>query len=168
VSVEARRLALPLVLVTTGLIVALGLHPVATERILAAYVLALTAIALELATRVLAAASSSPDRSELEAALDRKPPEATRPAELLRTERELTLGIASAGHLHSRLLPLLREAASARLPFDLERAPGRASEALGADVWELLRPDRDAPADRHAPGIPLREVERCVAALERL
>jgi hypothetical protein len=168
VSVEVRRLVLPLTLATVGLIVALGLHPVATERILAAYVLVLTAIALELATRVLAASSSAHDRSEFATALDRKPAEPTRPAELVRTERELTLGIASAGHLHMRLLPMLREAAAARLPFDLDRAPDRARDALGADVWELLRPDRDAPADRHAPGIPLRDVERCVAALERI
>jgi len=165
---EAQRLALPLVLLTIGLIVALGLHPFATERILAAYVLALAALGLELTTRVLALRSASDRSSEFEAALVRREPDPTRPAELLRIERELTLGIAGAGHLHSRLLPLLREAASARLRLDLTRSAARARAALGDEVWEILRPDRPPPADRHAPGISRRDVERCVARLEEL
>jgi hypothetical protein len=165
---EAQRLSLPLVLATVGLIVALGLHPIATERILAAYVLLLAAIALEFTTRVLAMRSAFERNSEFENALARRPEEPTRPPELLRIERELTLGIAGAGHLHSRLLPVLREAASARLRLDIARSAARARVALGDDVWEILRPDRPAPADRHAPGISRREVELCVARLEEL
>jgi hypothetical protein len=165
---EARRLSLPLVLATVGLIVALGLHPIATERILAAYVLLLAAIALEFTTRVLAQQSAADRNSEFENALDRKPQEAIRPAELLRIERELTLGLAGAGHLHSRLLPLLREAAGARLRLDLARSSVRARAALGDDVWELLRPDRPPPLDRHAPGIARADVARCVDRLEQL
>lgn len=165
---EARRLVLPVVLATLGLIVALGLQPVSTARILTAYVLGLTAIALELTTRVLAARASSDRNSEFENALARKPVEPTRPAELLRIERELTLGIAGAGHLHTHLLPLLREAASARLGLDVHRSPARVRAAVGDDVWEVLRPDRPVPEDRHAPGISRAEVARCVDRLEQL
>jgi hypothetical protein len=164
---ESRRLILPFVLVNVALIVLLGVRPIATSTILAAYVLALAAIALELVTRVLAARSSIEARSEFEHALARKPTEWTRPPELVRIERELTLGVASAGHLHMRLLPLLREIATARLGFDTARVPERARGLLGDDVWELLRPDRPAPADRNAPGVTQRQLERCIEALER-
>lgn len=166
-SYEGRRLILPFALVNIGLIVALGIRPIATSTILAAYVLALAAIALELVTRVLAARSSDEARSEFEHALARRPVDRTRPPELLRMERELTLGAASAGHLHMRLLPLLREIATARLGFEPARAPERARRLLGDDAWELLRPDRPAPADRNAPGVTQRQLERCIEALER-
>ena len=78
--------------------------------------------------------------------LSRKAPEPTRPSELVRIEREITLGTTSAGHLHTRLLPLLREAASARLGIDFDLHPERARAALGDESWELLRPDRPEPA----------------------
>jgi hypothetical protein len=165
---HAQRLAVPFLLVTVGVVIALGLHPVSTERILAAYVLALAALGLELMTRVLASRSSTGQSSEFEQALGRQPSVPTRPPDLLRTERELSLGIATAGHLHTRLLPLLREATSVRLGFDLHLAPARARAALGDEVWELLRPDRPAPEDRHGPGAPMRKVEHCIDTLERL
>jgi hypothetical protein len=168
VSFHARRLILPFLLVTVGLVIALGLHPVATDRILAAYVLALAALGLELMTRVLSSRSATRQPSEFEQALGRNTPKPTRPTDLLRIERELSLGVASAGHLHARLLPLLRDAASARLGFDLYRSPARAQAALGDEAWELLRPDRPAPEDRHATGAPLRKVEHCIETLERL
>lgn len=167
-SFHARRLILPFLLMTVGLVIALGLHPVATSRILAAYVLALTALGAELMTRVMSSRSLSGQPSEFEQALARESHRPTRPTDLLRIERELSLGISSAGHLHARLLPLLREAASARLGFDLHRLPARAEAALGDEAWELLRPDRPAPEDRHGTGVPLRKVEHCIETLERL
>lgn len=167
-SYHARRLTAPLLVATVGLVIALGLHPVSTNRILAAYVLVLAALGLELMTRVLSARSVSGTPSEFEQALARERHKPTRPTDLLRIERELSLGVASAGHLHTRLLPLLREAASARLGFDLYRFPVRAQKALGDEAWELLRPDRPAPEDRHATGAPLRKVEHCIDTLERL
>jgi len=167
-SSQARRLTLPFLLATVGLVIALGLHPVATDRILAAYVLALTALGLELMTRVLSSRSVTGQPSTFERALTREAHKPTRPTDLLRIERELSLGVASAGHLHTRLLPLLREAASARLGLDLHRAPARAQAALGDEAWELLRPDRPIPEDRHGAGAPLRKVEHCIETLERL
>jgi hypothetical protein len=167
-SFHARRLIVPFLLVTVGLVIALGLHPVATDRILAAYVLALAALGLELMTRVLSSRSVTGQPSEFERALALETHKPTRPTDLLRIERELSLGVASAGHLHTRLLPLLREAASARLGFDVHRAPARAHAALGDEAWELLRPDRPAPEDRHGTGAPLRKVEHCIETLERL
>jgi hypothetical protein len=165
---EALRLVLPFTLLTLGLVIALGLRPISTDRILGGYVIAVAALALEFATRVLSVRTSTANRSAFEQALEQKPVEPTRPNELVRMERELILGAASAGHLHLRLLPLLRNIAAARLGVDLERSPARARTALGDDVWELLRPDRPPPSDRNAPGVSQRQLERCVEALERI
>jgi hypothetical protein len=165
---ERRRVATLTVLTTLALIVVVGLHPVSTDRIAAGYVLTLAAIGLAAVTRILAADSWRDRSSHFEHVLARKPAEQTRPSELVRIEREITLGGSSAGHLHTRLLPLLRDAAAARLGIDFELQPGRAQAALGDDTWELLRPDRPAPADRNAPGLPLRRVRTVVDQLERL
>ncbi len=95
-----------------------------------------------------------------------------RPSELVRTEREITLGRSSAGHLHQRLLPILREAAAARLAaghnVDLVRRPDAARKLLGEDAWQLLRPDRPEPRDHDDPGIPMRQLRTVVDTLEKL
>jgi hypothetical protein len=168
VTSERRRVATLVAVATVGLIVVLGLHPVSTERIAAGYVLVLAAIGLGAVTRILGAESWHERSSQFEHVLSRKPPETGRPAELVRIEREITLGTTSAGHLHMRLLPLLRDAAAARLGIDFELRPERAHAALGDESWELLRPDRLAPADRNAPGLPLRRVRAVVDSLEQL
>jgi hypothetical protein len=168
VTSERRRVATLVAVTTVGLIVVLGLHPVSTERIAAGYVLVLAAIGLGAVTRILGAESWHERGSKFEHVLSRKPPEPGRPAELVRIEREITLGTSSAGNLHTRLLPLLRDAAAARLGIDFELRPERARAALGEEEWELLRPDRLAPADRNAPGLSLRQVRAVVDSLERL
>ena len=153
---------------TIALIVVLGLHPVSTTRIAAGYVLALAAIGLDAAIRILGARSWRERGSLFEHVLSRKPPEPTRPSEIVRIEREITLGTTSAGHLDTRLLPLLREAASARLGIDFDIHPERARAALGDETWELLRPDRPEPSDRSAPGLSIRRVRAVVDLLEQL
>jgi hypothetical protein len=158
---ERRRVVGAVGLATAALVVLLGVRPVATATLVAGYVLVLAAIATAALTRLLA---GDPDLrvSPFEQALARKPDEPTRPPELVRVEREITLGTSNAGHLHSRLVPLLREVAIARLGSTLSR------ERLGDEAWELLRPDRPAPEDRHGPGASLREIRRVVARLEEL
>ena len=155
-----RRAAAPLSFATLGLAVTLAVRPVSAERILAGYVLALAAIALAELTRSLrASAHDAPSPFVL--ALSQAPEPPTRPAELVRIEREITLGTTSAGHLHRRLLPVLRDAAVARLGADFTRTH------LGDETWELLRPDRPEPPDRTAPGLSLRRVRAIVEQLER-
>lgn len=147
--------------VTVGLVIALGLRPVSVREILAAYVLALTAIALLTLTR-MARTEEEWERatSDLEHALTPRNPVRTRPAELVRMERDITLSIANAGEFHARLRPLLFNIAAARV-----RSPG---EALDADTWELLRPDRPPPADRTAVGPSLRSITELADAVEAL
>jgi hypothetical protein len=142
-------------------------QPVAVDRILSAYVLVLAAIALAALTRVLRSASELPAPSEFAHALRPRITLTVRPPELIRTEREITLGTSSAWHLHTRLLPLLREVAAAR-GIDFMRRPEAARELLGNETFALLRPDRPAPADRSAPGLPLARVRAAVDSLERL
>ena len=87
-------------------------------------------------------------------------------------ERELVLGSADADHAHRRLLPLLRATAAARIAarhgFELERRPEAARALLGEDVWELLRPDRPQPEDRHGPGVPRARVAAVIERVESL
>jgi hypothetical protein len=172
VSAERRR---PLVLwagATLGLVVALGVQPVSLPTILAAYVLVLAAIALATLTRVARGTSEWQAASQFEYALRGGVETRVRPPELVRTEREIMLGIASAGHLHMRLLPILREAAAARLAahhnVELDRRPDAARALLGDKAWQLLRPDLPPPEDRNAPGLPLARVRDLVDTLERL
>jgi hypothetical protein len=168
VSAERRRVVTLVVITTIALIVVLGLHPVSTQRIAAAYALVLAAIGLDAVVRILGAESWHERGSIFEHALSRKAPEPTRPSEIVRIEREITLGTTSAGHLHTRLLPLLRDAAAARLGIDIDLHPERARAALGEESWELLRPDQPEPVDRNAPGLSIRRVHTVVDEIERL
>ncbi len=169
---ELRR-ALPVVALTTLVLgILLGIGPVSSAEILAGYVLALAAIALAALTHASAEASEWQEASLFEYALRPRVVSPVRPPELVRVEREITLGSASAAHLEQRLLPLLREAAAARLAarhkVELDRRPEAARLLLGDEAWELLRPDRPEPGDRSAPGLPLRRIRDLVDTLERL
>lgn len=158
-----------IVAATIGLAIALGLRPISVPEILAAYVLALTAIALLMLTR-MARTEEEWERatSELERSLAPRKTVRARPAELVRTERDLTLSSTNAGDLHTRLLPQLREVAAARLAarHDVDLADARG--VVGDEPWEYLRPDRPMPDDRTAHGLPLRRIADLVDAIERL
>lgn len=84
--------------------------------------------------------------------------------DLERVQREVTLAVGSAHDLHTRLVPHLREIADARL----ERVGRTASPATLGRWWELLRPDREPPEDRFAPGIRLDDLRACLQDLERI
>ena len=126
--------------VTVGLVIALGLRPISVREILAAYVLALTAIALLTLTR-MARTDEEWERatSDIEHALTPRKPVRTRPAELVRMERDITLSIANAAEFHARLRPLLLSIAVRARP-----APGRGARRrhLGAT------PSRSPPSRR--------------------
>lgn len=168
----AARLALAL----AGSIALIGglveLSPISTPRALAIWMLLAAALAIATFVGRAREAAGLQEGGRFEAALRRRPPAPGPPAELLRMERQLELGVANAMSARLRLLPLLRAAAAARLGssrgIDLERNPDGARAALGDEVWELLRPDRPEPADRHGPGVPRRQIELVVDRLESL
>ncbi len=86
--------------------------------------------------------------------------------------RELDLSVLSAFHLHVRLRPVLREIAAQRLRVrygvDLDREPGRAQELIGAEAWEVVRPQRPPPADRLARGPTVASLDLVVTELEEI
>lgn len=168
----AGRAALAAAASTIALGIALGAGALRPEAAVAAYVLALACILLTALVRSLVEAARVQPESAFEAALRRSAPLEVRPAELVRVERDLTLGLTSAGGADLRLLPLLREAAAARLlarrGIELDRRPELARAALGDEAWELLRPDRPLASDRNGPGLREAQVRAVVDALERV
>jgi len=166
----ARRLTLPVVAATATLVVLLALRPLSTSRALGIWVVIVAALALLLLVRH--SRSQAQHAPRFEAALRPREATASEPVELLRMERELELGIASAGSAHHRLLPLLRAAAAARLAsrhgVELERRPDAARALLGEEAWELLRPDRPEPQDRFGRGVPRPTVTALIEKVESL
>jgi hypothetical protein len=110
--------------------------------------------------------------SSFERALRSAPSPPERPPELARLEREIYLGMTGQFYLHRRLRPTLREIAEQRLRdrrgVALDSGDADVLAALGEDGWELLRPDRTEHWNPDAAGIRLAELERVVAALERI
>jgi hypothetical protein len=170
--IRKRRIVGSVLAATVVLVILLGVRPLPTERLLAGYVLVLAAIALAALTRLAQPPAEWRAASRFDQALRTRRERPMRPPELVRTERELTLGMGTAGHAYSRLLPLLRDAAAARLAarhgVDLAARPREAEEILGSDAWELLRPDLPPPEDRNAAGFPIARVEALVGAIEEL
>jgi hypothetical protein len=168
----ARRLMVPSLVAVAALVTLLALPTLSRSRALAIWIVIVTAIALLVLVRRSRDAAASPHSQRFEAALRGRPVAPVPPVELLRTERQLELGIASADHAHRRLLPLLRTAAAARIGsrhgVELERQPERARLLLGEEVWELLRPDRPEPVDRHRPGVPRARIVSVIERLEQL
>jgi hypothetical protein len=106
----------------------------------------------------------------------RRPTRWTRPtqrlAELDRTERAVLLSASNAFDVHYRLRPILREIAAQRLAtrrglsLDADVTASRA--VVGEATWELVRPDREPPELRFAPGIATPELRQVVDVLERI
>jgi len=99
-------------------------------------------------------------------------PEPRRPDQLAAIERLVITAGTSATHTHAYLRPLLVQIASHRLASrgqTLDRMPEAVGRELFGDrLWDLLRPDRPFPEDRHGPGVPPQELATMLEALERL
>jgi hypothetical protein len=154
------------ILATLILVATLAVVPDQAEVAADIYLLFLGGLAL-LGLVVLTGRSGERKESPFDAARRprRRPP--TVLPELDRLGRELSLGTQSAFDFHVRLRPVLREIADARLCARGRRIED-AEELLGPEAWDLIRPDRPAPEDRHAPGADPAAVRRFVDALERI
>jgi len=166
----AKRFAWPGAAAAAVLILLLSLPEIPTSRALGIWVVFATAVILAVLDRHAGESPWEPKPApRFEQALKKRKPKSRQPEELLRMEREIVLGGADADHAHRQLLPLLRSAAAARIAarhgFELEQRPEAAHALLGDDVWELLRPDRPEPPDRHAAGLPHKSI---VAAIEQI
>jgi hypothetical protein len=140
--------------------------------VLDAYLVLVGAVALNALARSTAAATSSSGPSAFDEALRPRRAGVEPPERLLRLEGLVSLSSAAAGDFHFGLRPHLREAAAARLlshrGVHLDTEPERAAAVLGADAWELVRPDRPVPADRFNPGPSPAALARAVEAIERI
>ena len=129
---------------------------------------ALVLLALTRATRAAHPARPSP----FDLARRRPGHRVERAPELARVERAVVLGTASAFDFHSRLRPLLREIAHHRLAtargIDLDSQPVEARELLGDQTWQLVRPDRPPPTNRHAAGVSVAELHSVLESLARI
>lgn len=100
----------------------------------------------------------------------RRSPEGIRQLDALR--RQLLQARTSGVDLRRFFRPNVVELASVRLArrhgVDLAAEPGRARALVGANVWELVRPDQPTPAELAGRGWPLRRLEELVLELEEI
>jgi hypothetical protein len=159
-----------LVLPTTAFVVVVGLTPGRAGLALRVYALVVCGTALVLA--LLALRRAFPPERPLHGDRRARPERRSPPSSLARIEHEAALGVAGSFDLHYRLAPRLRSIASglleSRRRISLERQPEAARAIVGESTWSLVRPDRDAPDDRLARGIPADELARVVDSLEAI
>jgi hypothetical protein len=97
-------------------------------------------------------------RGRLRAAASAPPPAAPLPPRRLVEAQRLVLARGgTAGGVHHWLRPLLRDVVAERLArrHGVDLDDPRAAAHVPEPLWELVRPDRLAPADRNAPGTDL-------------
>ncbi len=168
---RARRIAEWLLVPTVALIVALAVAPDRAELAIHTWLLVVLGLAFVALLRIVQAAYPSRN-SPFVASLEQPARTVERPASLARTEREVSMAGAAAFDVHFRLRPMLVELAGelllARRGIDLERSPERAHAVLGDDTWEIVRPDRPQPRQRHDPGMSQAKLDRIVTALEHV
>jgi hypothetical protein len=155
------------ILLTLVVLLVLMAAPIDRDIVLRIYALVVGGLALA----TLSAATTYVSRrstSAFAAALRRKPPRFTRPDELERLERQVALSLENAADFHYRLRPTLVAAADAavwrRHGLSLEHA----ADVMPASLWAVVRPDREPPEDRRAPGPSLEEVSALVDEIERM
>jgi hypothetical protein len=168
----ARRLAPFPIIATIALLAVIGVVPGRAELALHVYLLVLATLALGWLVAVLDRSHPRPLGSPFDLGLRERGRVVQSLPELARLEREVTLATTTAFDVHFRLRPVLRRIAErtlqARRGIELDRDPEASSRLLGSELWELVRPDREPPRDRAAPGIDLLRLGRMVTALEQL
>ena len=168
----AARAAISAAVAVVALVVALQTMPVRHGVIVQVWLLICGAVILLRLVAATRAPALDSEPSSFDRALRSVPPPPERPPELARLEREVYLGMTGQFFLHRRLRPTLREIAEQRLRdcrgVELDSGNADVLAALGEDGWELLRPDRKEHWNPDAAGIRLPELERVVAALERI
>ncbi len=160
-----------LLLPTIALAAALALAPQRATLAVHVWLLVILVLAV-LAFLAIVQAAYPRTPSAFAAALRRPPVVAARPAALARLEREVSMAGSAAFDVHYRLRPAVAELAaellSARRGIDLGHDPERARAVLGDDAWDLVRPDRPQPSERHGAGIDEASLDRVVTALEHV
>jgi hypothetical protein len=101
----------------------------------------------------------------------RRPPSGEAPVALGRLQRAVAGAATSAGDVHVLFRPVARQIAAERLAgrgVRLDAEPAAAAALLGADLYELVRPDRPPPEDAWAPGLGIPGLDELIDRLEGL
>jgi hypothetical protein len=137
-----------------------------------AWLLALGAVSLAGAVAATRGAHPRTGPSPLEGRRRKRDDEITRLPQVARLEREVEMGAGTAFDLHYRLRPVLRAIAEHRLAarrgLQLDSGDETVKSALGADLWDLVRPDRLPPRHHHDPGLSVPALRAAVETLERI
>jgi hypothetical protein len=153
-------------------VLAVVLAAVPDRRALALQIYAFGVCAIVLLWLLGRTGAAREEASAFDEARRAEPPEEEPLADLARIEREVTLGVANAYDLHYRLRPRIRAIVMSRLAdrrgIDLDRQPEAAQAAVQPAVWELVRPDRRPPRDRHGPGLGLPRLREVMEGLDRI
>jgi hypothetical protein len=159
-------------LATVALIVIVYLLPGSRALELEIYVLVVGGMATLAAVVAARRAFPLAEGSAIADAMEPEPREAVAPPELERTERVLSMATSAAFDVHFRLRPMLREIAEQRLGerrgLALDAGGTRVEEALGPELWALVRPDREAPRRRFGAGLEPETLQRMIERLESL
>jgi len=159
------------VLITVLALIAWDLFPEHALFILYAYIFVSTILAMRMLAWMLVAGYPAWGWTAFDQALVRRPPPVIRPEGLEDAERAVRFGHRRATDAHTRLLPLIRETADARLMArdgrGIDADPELVRAELGERLWNVIR-QRSEPPDRDAPGMPLDELAEILTALEEL
>jgi hypothetical protein len=137
------------------------------------FVIVLGALVIRLLVEAVRVATWAPGPFPFDEAL-LEPPEREIPRSREPDRIAFEVGAATyrALELHHRLRRRLRRLAADRLAaehgVDLDTDQDASRLLLGADAWDLLRPDHEPPEDRFGPGMPIEDVTRIVTAVEDL
>ena len=170
-TVLAWRLGVRVAVCGLGALITL-FFPVRRGLVLEVFLLVVGGLVLEMLVRATALAQPATGESAFDAALRPRRRAASRPEALERLEDQVSLSVANATDLYSRLLPALRETAAelllSRRGIGLDTEPDRAREVLGDEAWSLLRPDLGPPADRFGRGVSPARLRAVVEAVEAI
>jgi hypothetical protein len=139
--------------------------------VLDVYLLCIGAVLLLALVRTTRAQTPAERGSHFDAALAAMRRAPAEPDEPLLV-REVELSTYTAFHFYARLRPLLRDIAAHRLRsrygVELDAEPARARELVGHGAWDVVRPDREPPADRLGKGPTVEELCVVVDELEAI
>lgn len=135
-----------------------------------AAILALGATFLYALLTVIERHTTRPGPTALDEVTRPRPPRADRPTRLTALEDLAAVGADKAQGTHRHLRPYLRGLLRDRLRsrgIELDTDP-RVPGLLGPETWDLVRPDRPAPADDRSRGLTTGQVQALTDALNRL
>jgi hypothetical protein len=174
-----RRVVVPVVilwgLASTGFAIAISVGAPEPQLAGRLYAAATAAAVLTILVARLSATSRGEDGlrfDELIAPRDgTEEPDSPSPLEFI--EQSIRFATSSAGDLHTRLRPVLRQVAAHRLAarnigLDTPRHQEAAEAILGPMAFDLVRKDRPRPAERFAAGATRASIEHVIETLERL